>query len=172
MRTRQGEPPESIAQWFRVDLDEVKRSHRVREVAPTRPRSRVSFYFFDNNISPRIPEALRVLGQSAVHIADCAERGVARDDADVDSMPKVAKLGWFAVTVDNNIQRRREERLVREECELRVVYLPGTFGRKYLFFQQAVFVIRAWENIIEASKGARPGQCLRVQENHRVVEMG
>jgi hypothetical protein len=126
-------------------------------------------YFFDNNIAPAIPEALRALGEDAVHICDCAAHGVSRGDSDVDWMPKVAKLGWFAVTVDNNIQRRREERKVREACGLRVVYLPGTFGRKLHFFQQAVFVIRAWENIVEATKGARAGQCFRVTEHHKVA---
>jgi PIN like domain len=128
-------------------------------------------YFFDNNIAPAIPEALRALREQTVHICDCAEQGISRGDADTEWMPKVARLGWFAVTVDNNIQRRREEKRVREECGLRVVYLPGTFGRKLHFFQQAVFVIRAWENIAEATKGARAGQCFRVTENHRVTTM-
>jgi hypothetical protein len=86
-------------------------------------------YFFDNNIAPAIAEALRVLRQDTVHIADCATRGIVRDDTDIAWMPKVAKVGWFAVTVDNNIHRRREEKAAREACGLRVVYLPGTFGR-------------------------------------------
>ena len=128
-------------------------------------------YFFDNNIAPAIPQALRALGEDAVHICDCARHGISRGDSDVDWMPKVAKLGWFAVTVDNNIQRRREERKVREACGLRVVYLPGAFGRKLHFFQQAVFVIRAWENIAEATMGARAGQCFRVTEHHKVAPL-
>ena len=129
-------------------------------------------YFFDNNIAPAIPAALQALREKAVHICDCADHGIARGDSDIDWMPKVAKLGWFAVTVDNNIHRRREEKKVREACGLRVVYLPGTFGRKLQFFQQAVFVIRAWDNIVEATKGARAGQCFRVTEHHKVVSMG
>jgi hypothetical protein len=128
-------------------------------------------YFFDNNVAPAIAEALCALGENAVHICNCAEHGITRADADIEWMPKVAKLGWFAVTVDNNIQRRREERRVREQCGLRVIYLPGTFGRKLQFFQQAVFVIRAWENIVEVTKGARDGQCFRVTEHHKVVSM-
>ena len=128
-------------------------------------------YFFDNNIAPAIPEALRVLREDTVHIADCATHGITRGDADVVWMPKVAKLGWFAVTVDNNIHRRREEKAAREGCGLRVVHLPGTFGRKLHFFKQAVFIIRAWENLVEATKGARAGACFKVTENHRVVVM-
>ena len=93
-------------------------------------------YFFDNNIAPAIPQALRAFGEDAVHICDCARHGISRGDSDVDWMPKVAKLGWFAVTVDNNILRRREERKVREACGLRVVYLPGVFGRKLHFFSR------------------------------------
>lgn len=126
-------------------------------------------FFFDNNIAPAIAEALRALREPAVHICDCAKQGISRSDADVDWMPKVAKLGWFAVTVDNNIQRRREEKSVRHACGLSVVYLPGTFGRKLHFFQQAVFVIRAWENIVAETKMARAGQCYRVTEHHKVV---
>ncbi len=128
-------------------------------------------YFFDNNIAPAIAEALRVLRQDTVHIADCATRGILRDDTDIAWMPKVAKLGWFAVTVDNNIHRRREEKAAREACGLRVVYLPGTFGRKLHFFQQAVFVVRAWENLVDATKNARGGACFKVTENHKVVPM-
>lgn len=67
-------------------------------------------YFFDNNISPAIAEALCALDQRAIHICDCAAHDIARSDLDVHWMPKVAKLGWIAVTVDNNIQRQREER--------------------------------------------------------------
>ncbi len=132
----------------------------------------MSHYFFDNNIAPAIPEALRALNQRAIHICDCAGHDIARDAMDIDWMPKVAKLGWVAVTVDNNIQRRREERNVRQGCALRVVYLPGKFGRNLRFFQQAVFIIRAWENIIEATNDARSGQCFSVSEkNHRVSLM-
>jgi hypothetical protein len=131
----------------------------------------VTHYFFDNNVAPAIPDALRALSQNCIHICECGEHDVTRDAPDVDWMPKVAKLGWFAVTVDNNIQRRREERKVREACGLRVIYLPGTFGRKLKFFQQAVFVMRAWENILEATKNARAGQCFRVTEHHKVVAM-
>lgn len=129
-------------------------------------------YFFDNNIAPAIPEALRALGEKCVHICDCTHHGISRDAVDIDWMPKVAKLGWVAITVDNNIQRRREEKKVREACGLRVVYLPGRFGRKLHFFEQAVFVIRAWENIVAATKSARAGQCFRVTEHHKVVLMG
>jgi hypothetical protein len=132
----------------------------------------VTSYFFDNNIAPAISEALRALDQQAIHICECAEHGIERDALDVDWMPKVAKLGWVAVTVDNNIQRRREERKVREACGLRVIYLPGRFGRKMHFFQQAVFVIRAWDNIVQMTKNARPGECFRVTEHHKVVVMG
>ena len=129
-------------------------------------------HFFDNNIAPAIAEALRALDQKAIHICECGAHDIARGDADVDWMPKVAKLGWVAVTVDNNIQRRREERKVREACGLRVVYLPGKFGRAMQFFQQAVFIIRAWDNILDATKGARSGQCFSVSErNHKVTLM-
>ncbi len=112
-------------------------------------------YFFDNNISPAIAESLRALDENAIHICECAEHEIERHAADIDWMPKVAKLGWIAITVDNNIRRRAEEKKVREACGLRVVYLPGTFGRKLHFFEQAVFVIRAWQNIVTATKGAR-----------------
>jgi hypothetical protein len=40
-------------------------------------------YFFDNNIAPAIPEALRALCQDTVHISDCANHGISRGDADV-----------------------------------------------------------------------------------------
>lgn len=83
-------------------------------------------YFFDNNVAPAIAEVLRVLRQDTLHICECAEHDIARDDIDIDWMPKVAKLGWVAVTVDNNIQRQREEKRVREACGLRVVYLQVT----------------------------------------------
>ena len=125
-------------------------------------------YFFDNNLSPVIAEALRVLGQDAIHIADCAEHGLHRGDADVEWMPKVAQLGWIAVTVDNHILRRAEERRVRQASGLCVVYLYGAFGRKLKGFQQAVFLMRAWEAIVKATSSAQPGQCFEVTEGMRV----
>jgi hypothetical protein len=53
----------------------------------------VIHYFFDNNIAPAIPEALRILDQQTIHICECEEHAITRNDADVDWMPKVARLG-------------------------------------------------------------------------------
>lgn len=119
-------------------------------------------YFFDNNIAPAIPEALRALREDAVHICDCAAHGITRGDADVDWMPKVAKLAWFAVTVDNNIQRRREERKVREECGLRVIYLPGTFGRKLHFLPASGLRVPRVGERRRGDEGRARGRSLRL----------
>lgn len=128
-------------------------------------------YFFDNNVAPAIAEVLRVLRQDTSHICECAEHGIARDDTDIAWMPKVAKLGWVAVTIDNNIQRQREEKRVREESGLRVIYLPGALGRKLDFFKQAVVVVRSWESIVEATTDCRAGDCFQVTMHHKVQRM-
>ena len=125
-------------------------------------------YFFDNNLAPTIAEALKALGQDTIHMADCEEHGIRRDDEDVAWMPRVAQLGWTAVTIDSHIRRRQEERRVRQACGLRVVYLYGSFGRKLRGFQQAVFLLRAWEEIVRVTAGAKPGQCFEVTEGLRV----
>jgi hypothetical protein len=57
---------------------------------------------------------------------------------------------------------------VREACGLRVVYLYGSFGRKLRGFQQAVFLLRVWEEIVKVTAPARPGQCFEVTEGGRV----
>jgi hypothetical protein len=127
-------------------------------------------YFFDNCLSPAIPEVLRVLRYDAVHIADCAAQGFARGDLDTVWMPKVAALGWVAITSDVAITRRLKERAIPADVGLRLVCLHGDVARMD-FFDQAKWVINAWQEIVKHAETAKAGQRYRVTINRKVELM-
>lgn len=63
-------------------------------------------FLFDENISPAIVRALKELGKPVVYLTDILPRGT--DDAAI--FQKLGELGWFLVTQNPNIRRKKHER--------------------------------------------------------------
>ncbi len=133
-------------------------------------------YYFDECTSDRLVRFLRELGAEPplipkdleiLHVGECSMHGLSRGMPDISWMPIVAAQNWIAVTVDNNIRRRKEERRVRAEAKLRVVYLHEDFAEMKRR-EQAVFLLTAWPNIVARTLTARAGECFIVQKNHAV----
>jgi hypothetical protein len=128
----------------------------------------VTTYFFDANVSYRYANMLRALEQDVWHISKA--RGFDRRDSDIVWMPKVAEMGWVAVTLDRRILRVAVENYVREKVGLRVVFLAEGFLDKP-FFEQAKFLLHAWEPILKATARSKPGECFRVTVRGHVERM-
>jgi hypothetical protein len=59
-------------------------------------------FFFDNNLSPVLVQALQVLGEDVQHLRDTFPP----DTPDAVWIPDVARRGWILVTRDKRIRKR------------------------------------------------------------------
>ena len=111
---------------------------------------------------------LRAIRQDVVHIAKT--KGFRRDDPDVVWMPKVAAVGWIAVTLDEAIRTVVVEEMTRVKVGLRIVFLAAGF-RNLLFLEQAKFLINAWPEILKETEKSRAGHCFRVTAQKKVTRV-
>jgi len=58
-------------------------------------------FFLDNNLSPHIPEALRILGENAIHLQDKFKP----DTNDIEWLPFIAKNDMALITLDLRITK-------------------------------------------------------------------
>ena len=58
-------------------------------------------FFFDNNLFPYIPDALRILGESACHLQDEFKP----DAQDIEWLPYVTKNNMVLITLDLRITK-------------------------------------------------------------------
>jgi PIN like domain len=62
-------------------------------------------FLFDENISQLVVDALKALGKPVVYLTDILPRGT--DDLTLFS--RLGELGWFLVTQDKKIKRKKHE---------------------------------------------------------------
>jgi hypothetical protein len=62
-------------------------------------------FLFDENISHFIVDALKALGKPVAYLTDILPRGT----QDVTLFSKLGELGWFLVTQDKRIKRKKHE---------------------------------------------------------------
>jgi hypothetical protein len=121
---------------------------------------------FDNNLSPKIVDTLCALGATAVHLRSLFPA----DTDDVDWIPKVAADGWVVVTVDHCIRTRPHEREVWRKSGVCIFFLPKGVLKMRLF-EQASWIVGAWEMIQTTAASARPGQGFLVQQNKKIERL-
>ena len=62
-------------------------------------------FLFDENISGLVADALKALGKPVAYLTDILPRGT----VDQDLFSKLGELGWFLVTQDKKIKRKKHE---------------------------------------------------------------
>jgi predicted nuclease of predicted toxin-antitoxin system len=78
-------------------------------------------FLFDENISPAIVRALKELGKPVAYLTDILPRGT--DDAMI--FQKLGELGWFLVTQDQNIKRKKHEREALKQASIGAFIFTG-----------------------------------------------
>jgi hypothetical protein len=121
-------------------------------------------FFFDNDLSPKIVQALCALGADAVHLKSQFRQTV----RDTDWIPQVAGEGMAAVTADLGIRTCYEERCILRDCGLRAFFICRQ-ASQMLFWEQAAWFIRHWPEIERVAFRARPGECFDVGHNGKVL---
>ena len=62
-------------------------------------------FLFDENISQLVVDALKALGKPVAYLTDILPRGT----DDITLFSRLAELGWFLVTQDKKIRRKKHE---------------------------------------------------------------
>lgn len=104
-------------------------------------------YFFDNNISIRIANAINELegrdGNTVTHL----RTKFSQSATDIEWMKKLGQEGsWVVITSDRNIIKNPLERRAWLESGLTVFFLKENF-KNHPFWDQAWQLIRRWEGI-------------------------
>lgn len=131
-------------------------------------------YFFDNCVSPKVIDILRLAGaedngDEFVHIMHVD--GLSRDDADVKWIPLVAAREWVAITVDHRIKSRPHERAALDEARMRVVFLPKGYV-DLSRWDQTCFILNNWRAIAKEASRCRAGDRFIVRMNGKVERDG
>lgn len=99
-------------------------------------------FFFDNNLSAKLTEILRVLGIDVVHLRE----RFPQDAKDVEWIPVVGAEGLVVVTADDRLRRNAAERAAIRQYLVSVIYLPKNYLDRGLW-EQAEFMVRYWRKI-------------------------
>lgn len=113
-------------------------------------------YIFDENLSPRIAQALAVLELPVVHVNDRYGRGA----REVDFLPNVAACGWVLVTCDRHIRTRPAEKLALQRAGVTAIFMGDKFPQSP-FHKQALWFLQNWEKMEAVVASSRPGTCFK-----------
>jgi PIN like domain len=94
-------------------------------------------FLFDENISQLVVDALKALGKPVAYLTDILPRGT----DDITLFSRLAELGWFLVTQDKKIKRKKHELEALRRAGLGAFIFYGKSGKGYRFHDDAGFKI-------------------------------
>ena len=107
-------------------------------------------FFFDHNLSHRLPNGLREFGEDAIHLTE----KFPSDTADEEWLRYVGENGLFLITRDDRIRWRPNELAAFKRYNVGAFFLGGKNRNAWDLIQQ---VVRNWLRIKElAAKTHRP----------------
>ena len=115
-------------------------------------------FFFDNDLSHKLPYVLRILGVNAVHLKSY----FGRDAKDREWLPEVGRRGWVVVTKEKRMWTRPAERTLLRRYRITCVCLKGL--RRKGFWDQARWLLARWQRIRSDLEDCRQGTWLDVPE--------
>lgn len=127
-------------------------------------------FFFDNDISWRVVEALKQLvDPSEAQLIALRDRFPV-SAKDTDWIPFVGQEGWVLISRDLNQRRRDAERQALQAHGVRALYIKQS-GNPGDLYQDAARIIRHWPKIEEWGKGAAPGALAKLDSRDTVVPL-
>ena len=114
-------------------------------------------YFFDNNLSIKIVQILKILDVDAIHLTEQYAPGT----LDMEWIPGVGKKGYVIITLDGRIATRPPERKVLRQARVTSVFIYGKFPGKRIW-EQVMWILKHWDKIECAVASADRGTILRI----------
>ncbi len=127
-------------------------------------------FFFDNDISFRIVEALRSLVDPREHELIALRERFAVDTKDVDWIPEAGERGWVVVSRDHNQRRREAEHKALVDHNVKAIYLRQA-GQPAEMYADAARIIKNWPKIAAWGSAARPKTLVKPDTSDRIVTL-
>ena len=125
-------------------------------------------FFFDNDISYRIVEALKELVPPDEHELRYLRQEFPMGTKDIDWIPEIGKLGWILISKDYNQRRRETEHRALRDSNVKALYLRQT-GGQHEIYADAARIIKNWPKIRDWGTKAKPGTLARLDTQDRIV---
>ncbi|MBI4582212.1 MAG: hypothetical protein HY718_21125 [Planctomycetes bacterium] len=122
-------------------------------------------FFFDNNLPPRLAQAIQAL-MGEEHVVRRLKEGFPADTSDADWLNTLgSEGGWVVICGDPKILRRPHELRVLRDARLLSFFLkPGWTNLD--FWVQAHKLVHWWPVIMETAKRVAPPACFLVPVNY------
>jgi hypothetical protein len=124
-------------------------------------------FMLDNNLPPQFAVILQMLDLDVCHLRD----HFAANTDDAVWIPEAAKHGWVVVTCDLRIRKRAQERQAYKQAGAVVVGLFPGFSRIPTLRGKLLWLLRRWDDIEQAVRGARPGTFLLVSQRGKIERL-
>lgn len=122
-------------------------------------------FFFDNDISFRIAQALSHLVQS--HEILALRDKFAVDTLDTTWIPEVGREGWIVISSDFNQRRRDSEHKALRDNGVRALYVRHG-GKPHTLYADAARIIKNWPKIEQWGLDAKPGTLARLNTSDQI----
>lgn len=99
-------------------------------------------FFFDNNISPKVADILRVLDVDAMALREAFDPSI----KDVDLFPELAGSGVILVTADTRMTRTPVEIQGLQECGVSAIFFRR-FWAKMTLWDQVRWLGTHWQQV-------------------------
>lgn len=125
-------------------------------------------FFFDNDISFRIVEALGRLvhGHRVVPLREVFPVNT----PDTTWIPQVGKDGWIVISRDHNQRRREAEHAALKANAVRALYVRHS-GTQDTLFADAARIIKNWPKIERWGTSAPPGTLARLNTDDAIEKL-
>jgi len=129
----------------------------------------VRTYFFDENLSKRLPAMLAALGVAAMHQSDHFPSGT----LDTVWIPEIGRREYVLITWDRKTRTRPAEAEALRTFGVTTIYLGPFWGKKQ-FWAQATWLVKHWPGTEDHVRGCMPGTVAMLQErgNFRRLVLG
>jgi hypothetical protein len=117
-------------------------------------------YFFDNCISPKLPEMLHALGVDAVALSD----GLPSDTKDIALFGHLCGRELVFISTDTSQLTRQQEARALKQAGVTALYL-GPFFPKMKLWAQAVWLVTKWPGISAFACNIAMGSCAEIKQN-------
>lgn len=121
-------------------------------------------YFFDNCISYKLANMLAAVDVEASALREHFSESI----KDVALFEKLTGSDTVFVSCDLSQRTRTLEAKALKQCGVTAIYF-GPFWNKFLFWQQAVWLISRWQRIDGFASGVAQGTFAEVKQNGRAV---
>jgi len=127
-------------------------------------------FFFDNDISFRIANALRELVNPNDHQFIALRDRFPVDTKDIDWIPEAGKQGWIVISRDHNQRRRDAEHAALTKHKVRVLYIRQSANNAELY-RDAARIIENWPKIAAWGASANSGTLAKLDTGDRIVNL-